>query len=242
MGVGVPKATQAAAAPAEESRLSEAIERYLEAIFYIDAEGMPVRGAHLAEWLNVAQPTAAAALQRMVKAGLVHFSATKDVLLTPRGRELAGRIVRRHRIAERWLTDVLKFDWLSADLEASRLEHALSDAVADRIYELIGRPTTCPHGNPIPGAGGARRPERALASLVPGDRSRLVRISEVAEHEVPDLLHFLGENGFSLGGEMEVTGVSRGAGTITVTVAGRAVAMSLDVAQKIWVDAEVARS
>jgi DtxR family Mn-dependent transcriptional regulator len=223
--------------PPEEERLSEAIERYLEAIFYIDAEGMPVRGAHLAEWLSVAQPTAAAALQRMVKAGLVQFSPTKDVLLTPRGREQASGIVRRHRIAERWLTDVLKFDWLAADQEASRLEHALSDAVADRIFELIGRPTTCPHGNPIPGVDGARRPERALSSLGPGERARLVRISEVAEHEAPDLLSFLGENGFTLGGEMEVMDVSRGAGTVTVTVKDRPVAMSLEVAQKIWVDA-----
>jgi DtxR family Mn-dependent transcriptional regulator len=218
---------------------SPTVERYLEAIFYIDAEGLPVRGAHLADWLGVAQPTVAAALQRMSRAGLVESSLTKDLSLTQAGRDLASKIVRRHRIAERWLVDVLQFDWLTADQEASRLAHALSDEVASRMFELIGRPSTCPHGNPIPGVDGTAvfRPERELASLSPGDRSRLVRISEVAEHEVPDLLHFLGVNGFTLGGEIEMVETSRGAGTVSVRVGERVVSMATEVAGKVWVAA-----
>jgi DtxR family Mn-dependent transcriptional regulator len=227
----------AQAATAVSTAVSETVERYLEAIFYIDAEGLPVRGAHLADWLGVAQPTVAAALQRMARAGLVESSLTKDLSLTEAGRELASNVVRRHRIAERWLVDVLKFDWLTADQEASRLAHALSDEVASRMFELIGRPSTCPHGNPIPGVDGSAvfRPERALASLSPGDTSRLVRISEVAEHEVPDLLHFLGVNGFTLGGEIEMVETSRGAGTVSVRVGERVVSMATEVAGKVWV-------
>jgi DtxR family Mn-dependent transcriptional regulator len=220
-----------------DESVSEAIERYLEAIFYIDAEGEMVRASHLAEWLGVAQPTAAGALQRMTKAGLIDTNASKGILLTRRGRRLASEIVRRHRIAERWLVDVLGFDWLAADQEASRLEHGMSSAVADRLYELIGRPATCPHGNPIPGADAKRPPERALSSLAPGDRAPLQRISEVAEHDVPDLLRFLGNHGFSLGGDIEMIELSRGAGTVTVKVGGQLVAMSIDVAGKIWVTA-----
>lgn len=219
--------------------VSETVERYLEAIYYIDGEGLPVRGAHLADWLGVAPPTVAAALQRMMRDGLVEANPSKDVSLTPAGRRLAANVVRRHRIAERWLVDVLKFDWLSADQEASRLAHALSDEVANRLLEHIGRPSTCPHGNPIPGVDGtaASRPERPLSSLAPSERSRLVRISEVAEHEVPDLLHFLGTNGFTLGGEIEMVEHSRGAGTISVRVGKRVVSMATAVAGKVWVAA-----
>ena len=230
----MPRARRSSARPADEP-LSETIERYLEAIFYIDAEGDLVRAARLAEWLDVSQPSTASALQRMTKSGLVATNAAKDVLLTRRGREIASEIVRRHRIAERWLVDVLKFDWLAADQEASRLEHGMSSEVADRVFELIGRPDTCPHGNPIPGAGGKRPPERALSTLAPGERAPLRRISEVAEHEVPDLLRFLGEHGFALGREIEVVEVSRGAGTVRVQVGGREVAMSTEVAGKVWV-------
>lgn len=217
--------------------VSETIERYVEAIFYIDAEGETVRTAHLAEWLGVSQPSAASALQRMGRAGLVSTNPAKDVLLTAEGRALANEIVRRHRIAERWLVDVLHLDWLAADEEASRLEHGMSSRVADRLFEHIGRPESCPHGNPIPGVEAPRPPERALSALAAGERSPLCRISEVAEHEAPDLLRFLGEHGFTIGGEVEVLEVSPGAGTITVRVAGAPIAMSIEVAGKVWVQA-----
>jgi DtxR family transcriptional regulator, Mn-dependent transcriptional regulator len=215
---------------------SEAVSRYLEAIFYIDAEGESVRASRLAEWLGVSQATVAAAIRRMSEQDLITISPQKEIALTQGGREIAAEIVRRHRIAERWLTDVMGFDWLTADEEASRLEHALSGKVADRLHDLIGRPRTCPHGNPIPGEPPLPGAERSLASLAPGERSRVRRISEVAEHEVPDLLRFLGNHGFRLGVEVEAVELSRGAGTFTVRVGDEDVAMSVEVARKIWVD------
>ncbi|MDA0270431.1 MAG: metal-dependent transcriptional regulator [Chloroflexi bacterium] len=216
---------------------SETIARYLEAIFYIDGEGEVVRAARLAEWIGVSQPTVAAALRRMARDGLVESGPSKELSLTPKGRRAAATIVRKHRIAERWLVDALGFDWLTADEEASRMEHGLSMRVADRLHEMIGHPQTCPHGNPIPGVAGDGKRERALASLAPGERAPLRRISEVAEHEVPDLLRFLGDHGFSLGGVIEIVDLSRGAGTISVEVGGRRVSMSTEVARKIWVEA-----
>lgn len=216
---------------------SQTISRYLESIYYIAAEGERVRAARLAEWMGVSQPTAGATLRRMVRDGLVQISAAKEIQLTPRGQETAARIVRRHRVAERWLTDVLGLDWVQADEEAGKLEHALSDDVAERLYHHIGRPTTCPHGNPIPGEGIlSARHERALRDLAPGTRSRVRRVSEVAEHDAPQLLRFLGDSGLHLGAEVEATEHNPGAGTVTVKVGGTLVAMSLDVAAKIWVD------
>lgn len=223
-------------ATAELEMPSEAVSRYLEAVYYMHAEGDSVRAARLAEWLGVSQATVAAALRRMVENDLLTISAAKEVALTPQGREIASEIVRRHRIAERWLTDVLGFDWLKADEEASRIEHALSAEVADRLYDLIGRPRTCPHGNPIPGAPPVPGKERSLVALKPGESSRVRRISEVAEHEVPEFLQFLGDAGFRLGVEVEAVEVSRGAGTFTVRVNGTDVAMSVEVARKIWID------
>src|ERR1700736_666229 len=99
---------------------SQTVSRYLETIYYIDAEGEHVKAARLAEWLGVSQPTAGATLQRMVRDGLAQISATKDVSLSPRGRRAAAAVVRRHRVAERWLTDVIGLDWLAADEEAGR--------------------------------------------------------------------------------------------------------------------------
>ena len=226
-----------ASAPDTTEMPSEAVSRYLEAIFYIDAEGDSVRASRLADWLGVSQATVAAALRRMTDNHLIDISAQKEISLTSSGREIAQEIVRRHRIAERWLTDVLGFDWLTADEEASHLEHALSGQVADRLHEMIGRPRTCPHGNPIPGADPVPGAERALVTLKPGEKSRVRRISEVAEHEVPDLLRFLGNHGFRLGVEVEAVELSRGAGTFTVRVGGEDVAMSVEVARKIWIDA-----
>jgi DtxR family Mn-dependent transcriptional regulator len=221
---------------AEHDPISATASRYLEAIFYIDAEGESVRAARLAEWLGVAGATTAGALQRMAAAGLIEISPGKVITLTPSGRRAAANIVRRHRIAERWLTDVVGLDWLQADEEASKLEHALSDDVANRLHVLIGSPLTCPHGNPIPGVEAPTRHERSLRSLEVGERAKLSRISEVAEHEVPELLRFLADYGLFIGTEVEVLRISRGGGTETVRVGDREVSMSLDVAAKIWVD------
>jgi DtxR family Mn-dependent transcriptional regulator len=217
--------------------ISGTVERYLEAIFYIDGEGEVVRASRVAEWLGVSQPTTGAAIQRMTRDGLLKMGSARELELTRKGRDLAAAIVRRHRIAERWLADVLKFDWLQADIEAGRLEHGMSMEVADRLHALIGKPATCPHGNPIPGVEGKRGPERMLSSLRPGESARLLRVSEVAEHDAPDLLRFLTKHRFKLNGRVEMIEESRGAGTITVGVGGHRVSMSNEVARRIWVEA-----
>lgn len=223
--------------PAARPGVSDAAERYLEAIFYIEGEGEAVRAARLADWLGVSPPTIAAGIGRLVRDGLIRLGPGRTLELTKAGRAHAAGIVRRHRIAERWLTDVLGFDWLRADVEASRLEHAMSAEVADRLHELIGRPATCPHGNTIPGTDAKRGPEQELGRLAPGRSARLRRISEVAEREAPELLRFLADSGFTLGGRIQMVEASPGAGTVTVRVGGRRVSMSTEVARKIWVDA-----
>ena len=130
---------------------SEVVSRYLEAIYYMWSEKESLRSARLADWLGVSRPTVTVGLRRMARDGLVRMNGRKEIELTAKGMRTAESIVRRHRIMERWLTDGLGLDWVTADAEAARLEHAVSDVVEQRLYEVLGRPTTCPHGNPIPG-------------------------------------------------------------------------------------------
>src|SRR5437763_14910772 len=164
---------------------SEVVSRYLEAIYYMWSEKEPLRSARHVDWLGVSRPTVAVGLRRMTRDGLVRMNGRKEIELTPKGMQSAESIVRRHRIMERWLTDGLGFDWVTADAEAARLEHAVSDVVEQRLYEVLGRTATCPHGNPIPGHSEASPREVRLPSLRTGDRASVTRVSQVPERAAP---------------------------------------------------------
>src|ERR1700724_4739160 len=112
---------------------SEVIAHYLKAIYYIRAEGEIVRSARLADWLSVSRPTVTVALRRMNRDGMVRLNAHKEIELTARGDNAAAAIVRRQRVMERWLTDVLGLDWGTAEAEAERLEHAVSEVVEETL-------------------------------------------------------------------------------------------------------------
>jgi DtxR family Mn-dependent transcriptional regulator len=211
------------------------ISRYLEALFYMWSEGEPPRSARLADWLGVSRPTVTVALRRMARDGMVHMNGRKEIELTAVGRRVAESIVRRHRIMERWLTDVLGLDWVTADAEAARLEHAVSETVERRLYEALGRPRTCPHGNPIPGHTKASPKERRLASLPAGGRAAISRVSEVAEREAPLLLAYLDERGLVPGRELVVVEVDDIGRTIRIKAGRREVTLSHDTAAKLWV-------
>jgi DtxR family Mn-dependent transcriptional regulator len=222
-------------APPEEHR-TETVDRYLECIYYIAHEGETVRPSRLAEWLRVSAPTVSVNLQRLERDGWVRIARDRSVSLTPRGEEVAARIVRRHRLLERWLTDVLGFDWATADREAGRLSHGFSDIVLERLDHHLGQPVTCPHGNTIPGRPPRARQLVALADLEPHTPARIARISEVAEHEAPELLHLLDTHGLVPGAEVQIEEMDGGAGALAVSVAGHRVALGTSKAQSIWVD------
>jgi DtxR family transcriptional regulator, iron-dependent repressor len=213
---------------------SEVISRYLEAIYYMWAEKEPLRSARLADWLGVSRPTVAVGLRRMTRDGLVRMNGRKEIELTPRGKKEAESIVRRHRIMERWLTDGLGLDWVTADAEAARLEHAVSDVVEQRLYEVLGRPATCPHGNPIPGYSEAAEKEVRLSSLNTGDRATLTRVSEVAEREAPRLLAYLHDRNLTPEREISVMETDEVGKTLRVNVGGSEVTLSHETASRVW--------
>jgi DtxR family Mn-dependent transcriptional regulator len=210
------------------------VSRYLEAIYYMWAEKEPLRSARLADWLGVTRPTVTAALRRMTRDGLVKMNGRKEIELTAGGMRAAESIVRRHRIMERWLADGLGLDWVTADEEAARLEHAVSDVVERRLYEVLGHPTTCPHGNPIPGYSEPVAGEARLSTLRAGSTATITRVSEVAEREAPPLLAYLHQRDLTPGREVSVLEADVVSNTLRVRVADRDVTLSHETASKVW--------
>ncbi|HXM57723.1 MAG TPA: metal-dependent transcriptional regulator [Candidatus Dormibacteraeota bacterium] len=215
---------------------TEVVSRYLEAIYYMESENEPVRSARLADWLGVSRPTVTVALRRMTRDGMVRLNSRKEIELTEKGRQAAASIVRRHRIMERWLTDALGLDWVTADEEAARLEHAVSDVVERRLWEALGRPTSCPHGNPIPGYAELREDEVRLSTLGEGGTATVSRISEVAEREAPALLRYLLDRRLVPGTRLDVVEVDPVGRTLRVLAAEREITLSHETAGKVWVE------
>ena len=138
--------------PAREAGyLSETAGRYLEAIYYIAHEGDVARPAGLADWLGVSRPTVTVTLQRLARDGWVELAEDRSISLTPAGEAAASDLVRRHRILERWLVDVLGLDWAAGDREASLLVHGVSDEVVDRLTEARASSVVVvdPEGRPL---------------------------------------------------------------------------------------------
>lgn len=220
------------AAPAHTSTT---VDRYLETIYCIAGEGETVRPSRLAAWLGVSAPTVSNALQRLARDGWIDVAKDRSVTLTDDGLQAASELVRRHRVLERWLVDVLALDWATADVEADVLASAFSDVVINRLDRSMGLPATCPHGNPIPGRAPAYGDLVALSALDHGVAARVRRISEVAEHEARALLTLLADQGIAEGTEVEVVGPV-GTDALSVRCDGTAFSLPLAAADWIWVE------
>ena len=157
-----------------------AFEEYCECIYEMREDNAEIIQARIAERLNVSRASVSEMVKRMEAAGLLKANAS-SLALAPAGEELATRIVRRHRLAERFLTDVLGLTWAQAHHEACRWEHVISPEVEAGLTRLLGNPSTCPHGNPIPGAAPIRVAVTPLEKVEVGARFTLVRIPEEVE-------------------------------------------------------------
>ncbi len=220
----------------ETIKTTATTEEYLEIIYMMAAENRVVKGARLAEILSVSRPTVTATLRRMTRDGLVQQNDKKEVELTQKGYTIADTLQRRHRIIERWLTDQLGFDWAKSDAESHRLEHVFSDDVIERLNDLLGRPETCPHGNPIPGnqREGLAAPSFPLSQAGQHDRVRVTRISEYAEN-ASDLLGYLGERGLRPGAEFEITDISPLTNVFTLSNGSKHFSITPQIADAVWV-------
>jgi len=214
---------------------SRAVEDYLLNIYTLSSEGRSVIAARLAEALELAPPTVTATLHRMAKRGLISVNAQKEVTLTDAGHGMAETMVRRHRLAERLLIDILGLDWADVHEEAHRFEHAISPRVEERILAVLGGPTTCPHGSPIPGTGAALSSDAVrLENIEAGERVVIHRISEDAENN-RELLGFFERSGLLPGREFDVAEVEPSNSLMVLRRGTDSIPISLTVAHKIWV-------
>jgi DtxR family Mn-dependent transcriptional regulator len=226
-------ATRKAGAPAKD--MTASVQDYLAAVYDLAGSGKPVIGARLAKHMGISAPAVTEAIHRMARGGYVKIGRSKRLTLTPKGQQIAEVMARRHRLLERWLTDTLGLNWTDAHEEAHRLEHALSPRVEDRLAELLGMPSTCPHGNPIPGMAKPPRVEPfPLAQAKEGTTVVVERITEEAEAD-KKLLEHLWKNDVRPGRWLKITEVAPWAGTITAASDGQSIALGLPAAAKIWV-------
>ena len=214
--------------------LHPAFEEYCEAIFELKEDDLEVIQARIAERLAVSRPAVSEMIRRLTTEGLV--TVADGIRLTIGGLALAERVVRRHRLAERVLTDVLGLSWADAHLEAGKWEHVLSESVEAAINRILGDPTTCPHGNPIPGSGYDTPDLVALGDVAVGDPFTITRIPEELEF-TPGLLEFLESNAVVPGREGVLTAASPD-GTVTLRIGDRSVGLGVFAVSRILVRAD----
>jgi DtxR family Mn-dependent transcriptional regulator len=220
-----------AAMPKQVSNV--ATDDYLTAIYRLSHdEGLDVIAVRLADRLEITPPSVAGMLKRLIRDGLVSTDARKTIHLTPEGLRRAEQMVRRHRLAECLITNVLNVPWWRAYEEAHLLEHGISDITEPHLFETLGRPQRSPFGYPIPGHGPNRKLSMTtLADIQEGQQAVIDRVFEEDEQ----LLQFFDEEGIRPGQQVFVESVAPYRGTITVLIGGRSVVMGTQVAGRIWV-------
>ena len=209
-----------------------AFEEYCETIFELREDDVDVIQARVAERLSISRPAVSEMIKRLEHEGLVELRSG-SITLTANGLRLAERVVRRHRLAERFLTDILGLSWAEAHKEAGKWEHVISDNVEQAIIRVLDNPTTCPHGNPIPGSNYAPPPAFPLVDLGVGADFVVSRIPEELEFS-PGLLEFLEEADVLPGRHGTITATSPD-GTTTVEIDGRHVGIGSFASKRILV-------
>ncbi len=214
----------------EQATVAE--QEYLESMFWLEEAGLPMTGANIARAMQLSPPTVHEMVGRLIDDGYVERNADKSLAFTESGRKHASHIVRRHRMIERFLTDVLGIPWDEVHEEAERIEHAMSPVLEERMRAAIGDATTCPHGHPI--VEGARERGALLADVEVGAKVVVLRF----ENEAEELLHYLKAAGLEPGLEGEVESSDAEAVTVVSTTGSHRVSHS--VAETVSVRADPA--
>ena len=213
--------------------ISVVVENYLQAIYKLKEKDELVVPARLAEVMNVSIATAVGTLKRLSKQGIIGVGDNKEINFTSRGKELGKSVVRRHRLAECLLTELLGVEWHKAHAEAHRLEHAISPYVEAKLVEALGSPKTNPYGAPIPGYSKdlPPMPAKPLIETREGETTVVARVPEDDRR----LLEFFDESGLKPGVQLVVKESAPYKGTITLSLDEREVVIGVEVAQKVLV-------
>ena len=217
------------------AKITPAVEDYLRTIYALEEEIKPVIAARVADEVGVSPSTMVGTLRRLEREGYVRVVRRKEIHLTAEGRRVAERILRRHFLIERFLTDLLGLDWVKAHQEAHRLEHAVSQEVEERLATLLSHPTTCPHGNLIPGKTVPHtRKGTPLHQIAAGKEVELEYITEGGERD-SRLLGFMQEHNLVPGAKVQVMDVAPTLGVMSLKVGAEEFSLGLEAAKKIRV-------
>ena len=210
--------------------LIDSTEMYLRTVLELEEEGIPALRARLSERLGLSAPSISEGVARLESQGLMRLTADRTVQLTDEGRTRAEQVMRKHRLAERLLVDVLGLEHEYVHEEACRWEHVISDRVEQRLVEFLGHPTTSPYGNPIPGSGEGFDDVVSLADV----RAPVVTLHSISEHlqADPDVMHVLHEHGMIAGERAEVT---RTDGGVALLLAGHRIELTAEAARFVYV-------
>ena len=218
-----------------DPKTTPAVEDYLTTIYALEEETAPVIAARIADEAGVSPATMVATLRRLEREGYIKLERRKAIHLTASGKQVAEKILRRHYLIERFLTDLLGLDWVKAHQEAHRLEHAVSQDVEERLAKLLNQPTTCPHGNTIPGMTPSRpKKGKPLHQIPAGSEVELEYITEGGERDAR-LLRFLQEHALRPGAKMHVLDVAPTLGMMSLKVGSDEFSLGIEAAKKIRV-------
>jgi len=212
---------------------SQSTEEYLEALFKLALTDEGISVGRLASELQVAPSSVSQMLVRLAEEGLVARDEEGLPVLTEKGEHEGGILVRRHRLSERFLADMLDLPWDQVHEEACRMEHALSPEVEERLADRLGNPATCPHGHPIPDPDGrlAEVPVRALSQLRPGEHGVIARVAE----DQPELLRYLSSLGLVPEAGVTVKSIAPFGGPHLVRIGESEYAVGREVADRVFV-------
>jgi len=219
------------------THFDESTEEYLEAIYRLEREGSGVSTSALATELGVAPASVSGMLKKLAADGYIEHRTRGEAKLTDKGLVVGVRVVRRHRLAECFLTEILGMGWDEVQGEACMLEHAISARVEERLIAVLGDPKTCPHGRPIPPADLSDPvwPGFPLAQLERGASARVHGVTE----EVPEILRYLGSIGLRPGADVELIEKAPLGGPVTIRIGGEHLhAISLELARMVVVLAD----
>ena len=208
-------------------------ENYLKAIAEAESEGEVVIAATLARWLDVSPPAVTMAIRRLKRDGLIQLQAEGRIALSQDGREIANRLLHRHHLIERMLTELFGMEWYKVHDEAEQLEHAVSADFERRLIEKLGEEGDCPHGNRVAMDTPGLRRERGLAPLDEMPPGRAAQVISVFERD-RKLLEYLNELGIRPGAGLEVLSHNYD-DTFTLAIDSKQVALGRTAASKVWV-------
>jgi DtxR family Mn-dependent transcriptional regulator len=211
------------------------VENYVKTIYLLGQQGRTAEVATgtIAAALGVLPGTVTSMLKTLDESNLATYTPYEGVRLTAAGRALALRVLRRHRLIEQFLSQTLNLSWDEVHEEAEHMEHAVSDALVDRIDAYLGHPTTDPHGDPIPQADGtiAAAADRSLAECAPGERFRVARVID----QSPEFLRYLSQSGIEIGAQGQLVANEESDECLTIQLAGENRTLTYEAAGKLMV-------